>query len=126
MEEEKDNLRIATLFNIKEKKKKKKKKKTKANKESERVADDFATAANDEGGDGGRISSGANPRISLFDISAENFFEDMDTIAKLCGEEERNVAVEQSEIKRMFSSITFLRYGCKELIVSWIFLICCS
>jgi len=111
MEEEKDNLSIATLFNIKEKKKKKKKKKTKANKESERVADDSATAANDEGG--GSTSSGANPRISLFDISAENFFEDMDTIAKLCREEERNAAVEQSEIKRMFSSITFLRYGCK-------------
>jgi general transcription factor 3C polypeptide 2 len=120
MEEENENLTFATLFNIKEKKKKKKKKKTKANKESERVADDSATAANDEGG-GGSTSSGANPKVSLFDISVENFFEDMDTIAKLCGEEERNTAVEQSEIKRMFSSVTFLRYDCKELIVSCIF-----
>jgi general transcription factor 3C polypeptide 2 len=106
MEEAKDNLCIATLFNLKDKKKKKKKKTTtKANKKGKSVADDVsATAPNDDGCD-------ANPSISLLDLSVENFFEYIDTVAKLCGEEERDATVEDSEIKRMFSSVIFLRYA---------------
>jgi general transcription factor 3C polypeptide 2 len=101
MEEAKDNLCIATLFNLKDKKKKKKKKKTKTNKKGKSVADDSATTPNDD----------ANPSISLLDLSVENFFEYIDTVAKLCGEEERDATVEDSEIKRMFSSVIFLRYA---------------
>ncbi|GAU42321.1 hypothetical protein TSUD_25480 [Trifolium subterraneum] len=107
MEEANDNLCIATLFNLKDKKKKKKKK-TKANKKGKSVAVDSATAPNDDGS-GSSTRSDANPRISLFDLSVENFFEYIDTVAKLCGEEERNAAVEESEIKRTFSSVIFLR-----------------
>lgn len=107
MEEANDNLSMATVFNNLKDKKKKQNKKTNADEESEKVAVDSATAPNN-GGSGS--SSDANPRICLFDLSADNFFRDMDTIARLCGEEERNAAVEQSEIKRMSSSVTFLRY----------------
>ncbi|MCI90141.1 hypothetical protein A2U01_0111432, partial [Trifolium medium] len=62
-------------------------------------------------GSGSSTGSDANPRISLFDLSVENFFEYIDTVAKLCGEEERIADVEESEIKRMFSSVIFLRYA---------------
>lgn len=109
MEEAEDNLTIATLlFNIK----KKKKKLIKATKESKAVvvADDSITVRNNDGG-GSNTSGESNLKVSLFNFSVENFFHDMDTIAKLCGEEERNAAVEESEIKRMSSSVTFLRYG---------------
>lgn len=109
MEEAEDNLPNATLFNIKAKKKK-----TKATKEGQTVAvavaDDSITVRNNDGG-GNSTCGDSNLRVSLFDFSVENFFHDMDTIAKLCGEEEHNAAVEQSEIKRMTSSVTFLRYG---------------
>ncbi|KAL5067735.1 hypothetical protein RYX36_018622 [Vicia faba] len=107
MEEAEDNLPIAALFNIK---KKKKKKVTTAKKESKTVAvaDDSITVRNNDGG-GSSTSGDSNIRVSLFDFSIENFFHDMDTIAKLCGEEEHNAAVEESEIKRLSSSVTFLR-----------------
>ncbi|CAK8571434.1 unnamed protein product [Lathyrus sativus] len=83
---------------------------TKATKESKTVAvaDDSITVRNNHGG-GSSTSGDSNLRVSLFDFSVENFFHDMETIAKLCGEEERNANVEQSEIKRMSSSVTFLR-----------------
>lgn len=47
-------------------------------------------------------------KISLFDYSVSNFFKAMDTIDKLCGEEE-DLLLEQSEIQRLSSSVTFLR-----------------
>lgn len=98
MEEANENLSIAKLFDIKKKKKKTTKKKTKANKDG---GGGFASSSS---------SSGATSRISLFDSSAENFFRDMDTIARLCREEERHATLEQSDIQRMSSSVTFLRY----------------
>lgn len=104
MEEANDSLSIAKLFDLKGKMKKKNKKR-KAKKEGNTVAVDSVEAANNGGG---------GVRISLFDFSVENFFRDMDTIARLCGEEERHATLEDSEIQRMSSSITFLRYGGEE------------
>ncbi|KAL2323078.1 hypothetical protein Fmac_027457 [Flemingia macrophylla] len=48
-------------------------------------------------------------RISPFDFSVENFFRDMDAIARLSGEEEPAAAFDQTEIQRISSSVTFLR-----------------
>nr|KYP33911.1 hypothetical protein KK1_045185 [Cajanus cajan] len=59
--------------------------------------------------DGDDVSSTCGFRISPFDFSVESFFRDMDTIARLCGEEEHGATFDQSEIQRMSSSVTFLR-----------------
>ncbi|XP_070666185.1 uncharacterized protein [Malus domestica] len=45
----------------------------------------------------------------MFDDSVENHFRVMDTIAKLCGEAEEDRGVEDGEIQRLSSSVTFLR-----------------
>ncbi|KAK7267961.1 hypothetical protein RIF29_20642 [Crotalaria pallida] len=120
-EEANEELCIAKLFGVKNKKsnltkKKKEKKKAEAVKETvtveeeeEAEGDDSARAADNEEGDGDGASASGGVRISLFEHSVENFFRDMDTIARLCGEEEETVDLEQSEIQRMSSSVTFLR-----------------
>lgn len=51
-----------------------------------------------------------NIRVSLFDNSVDNFFRDMDINSKLCGEVESDFQFDSSEIKRLSSSITFLKY----------------
>ncbi|KAJ1375714.1 AT hook, DNA-binding motif, partial [Sesbania bispinosa] len=107
MEEENDNVCIAKLFDLKGKKKSKKRK---AKKEAETVAvDSTIVVVSANKGGGANTSNGAT--ISLFDFSVENFFRDMDTIARLCRDEEEecDTAIEQSEIQRMSSFITFLR-----------------
>ncbi|XP_015901975.2 uncharacterized protein LOC107434962 isoform X2 [Ziziphus jujuba] len=53
-------------------------------------------------------SHGCRFKVSLFDESVENHFRAMDTISKLCREPEEG-SVDQSEIQRLSSSITFLR-----------------
>lgn len=51
---------------------------------------------------------GAGIRVSVFDYSIENHFNAMDSISNLCGEAETD-SLEESEIQRLSSSITFLR-----------------
>ncbi|XP_057984863.1 uncharacterized protein LOC110640094 isoform X3 [Hevea brasiliensis] len=52
--------------------------------------------------------NGAGINVSLFDYSVENHFKAMDTISKLCGEAETD-SLQEDEIQRLSSSITFLR-----------------
>ncbi|KAB2631564.1 hypothetical protein D8674_009083 [Pyrus ussuriensis x Pyrus communis] len=53
--------------------------------------------------------NGPRVSVSMFDDSVENHFRVMDTIAKLCGEAEEDGGVEDGEIQRLSSSVTFLR-----------------
>lgn len=53
--------------------------------------------------------NGCRFKVSLFDESSENHFRAMDSISKLCGEPEEG-SLDESEIQRLSSSITFLRY----------------
>uniref|UniRef100_A0A2P2K020 Uncharacterized protein MANES_13G012000 n=1 Tax=Rhizophora mucronata TaxID=61149 RepID=A0A2P2K020_RHIMU len=49
-------------------------------------------------------------RVSLFDDSVENHFKAMDKISRFCGEaESESVHLDEAEIQRLSSSITFLR-----------------
>ncbi|XP_027365109.1 uncharacterized protein LOC113872072 isoform X2 [Abrus precatorius] len=108
MEKANDNACIAELFHLKGKKNKtKKKSKNETEPVAAKEAADSATAITVNNGDDVSTSSGV--RISSFDFSVDKFFRSMDTIARLCGEEERDADSEQSEIRRMSSSITFLR-----------------
>ena len=98
-----EELSIAELCGLGKKKKKKtttKKKKAVAS-ETVAVEAENPTKAIEDGSDG-RVN------VSLFDYSSENFFRDMDTIAKLCGQED-DTNTEQNEIHRLYSSVTFLR-----------------
>lgn len=54
------------------------------------------------------LNDGPGVRVSMFDYSAENHLNVMDTISNLCGE---NVdeGLDESDIQRLSSSITFLR-----------------
>lgn len=52
--------------------------------------------------------NGAGIRVSLFDYSVENHFKAMDTISKLCEEAESD-SLQEAEIQRLSSSITFLK-----------------
>lgn len=56
-------------------------------------------------------TSTASPevKVSVFDCSVENHFKAIDAIFKLCGEEEFSVGVEDKEVVRLSSAITFLR-----------------
>lgn len=53
--------------------------------------------------------SGTGAKVSMFDESVENHFRAMDKISELCGEAEEG-ALDENEIQRLSSSITFLRY----------------
>ncbi|CAL0299349.1 unnamed protein product [Lupinus luteus] len=122
---EEEELCIAKLFGVVKNKKKsnaKKKNKPKAEKAvtetvelKEAEAEDSARAVeNNEDddavgvGDGDGDAGSGGVRTSLFDYSVDNYFHYMDTIARLCGENE-DVDFEQSEIQRISSSVTFLR-----------------
>ncbi|KAF3972575.1 hypothetical protein CMV_003925 [Castanea mollissima] len=53
--------------------------------------------------------NGEKVTVLAFDESVENHFKAIDTISKLCGEaEEDDAPIEESEIKRLSSSITFI------------------
>ncbi|XP_019427890.1 PREDICTED: uncharacterized protein LOC109336019 isoform X2 [Lupinus angustifolius] len=123
--EEEEELCIAKLFDVVKNKKKsnaKKKNKTKSEKAvtetvelKEAEAEDSARAVENnedddavgvDDGDGDASSGGV--RISQFDYSVDNYFHYLDTIARLCGENE-DEDFEQSEIQRISSSVTFLR-----------------
>ncbi|XP_061357997.1 uncharacterized protein LOC133302261 [Gastrolobium bilobum] len=106
MEEANEDACIAELFGCKGKKKNNKTKKTAETVGVEAAEDSAIVVAANDGGD---ASTSSGVRISLFDFSVENFFQDMDTIAKLCREEQHYAAFEQSEIQRISSSVTFLR-----------------
>ncbi|TKY53068.1 General transcription factor 3C polypeptide 2 [Spatholobus suberectus] len=101
-----DSACIAELFDFQGKKKNKKK----AKEATETVAVSAEAADSATVNNGGDVTAASGVRISLFDFSVENFFRDMDTIARLCGkEEEHHAAFDQSDIQRMSSSVTFLR-----------------
>lgn len=105
---EEENACIAEVFDFKEKKKKNKKKTAKKRVTfAENEANSPTVVNNDGNEDSAAAASGV--RISLFDFSVENFFRDMDTIARLCGKE-NGAALDQSEVQRLSSSVTFLRY----------------
>ncbi|KAK7342874.1 hypothetical protein VNO80_25832 [Phaseolus coccineus] len=102
MEDREKNTCIAELIDCNEKEKNKKKK---VKQVTQRVALKASAPNPATANNGGDVSV----RIALFDFSVENFFRDMDTIVRLCGKEENGVAIDQSEIQRMSSSVTFLR-----------------
>ena len=57
--------------------------------------------------------NGEKITVLAFDESVENHFKAIDAISKLCGEtctEEDDAPIEESEIKRLSSSITFIRF----------------
>ncbi|XVF32182.1 hypothetical protein REPUB_Repub17cG0059900 [Reevesia pubescens] len=54
------------------------------------------------------MNGGPGVRVSIFDYSIENHFRAMDTISKLC-EESKIEGLDETDIQRFFSSITFLR-----------------
>ncbi|RDX97408.1 General transcription factor 3C polypeptide 2 [Mucuna pruriens] len=99
-----ENACIGELLDLKGKKKKKKKEKKTTKAVAVREEADSATVNNDAD-----VSTASGVRISPFDFSVENFFRDIDTIARLCGKEEHDAAFDQSEIQGMSSSVTFLR-----------------
>ncbi|KAK7313023.1 hypothetical protein VNO77_37356 [Canavalia gladiata] len=108
MEEADENACLAELFDFNRKKNKNKKK---DKRDTETVAaNETASSTAPTVNNGGDVSTSSSVRISLFDFSAENFFRDMDTVARLCGDEERYAAAsDQNEIQRMSSPVTFLR-----------------
>ncbi|GMJ01191.1 hypothetical protein like AT1G19485 [Hibiscus trionum] len=54
------------------------------------------------------MNDGPGAKVSVFDYSIENHFRAMDTISKLC-EEPKNISLDETDIQRFSSSITFLR-----------------
>ena len=103
MEDREKNTCISELLDGNENEKKKKKVKQ----VSQRVAVKASAPNPATANNGGDVSA---VRIALFDFSVENFFRVMETIVRLCGKEEDGAAIDQSEIQRMSSSVTFLRY----------------
>ncbi|ESW17322.1 hypothetical protein PHAVU_007G229800 [Phaseolus vulgaris] len=103
MEERENNTCTTQLIDCNEKEKNKK---GKAKQATQRIAVKASAANSATANNGGDVSA---VRIALFDFSVENFFRDMDTIVRLYGKEEGGAAIEQSEIQRMSSSVTFLR-----------------
>ncbi|CAJ1968670.1 unnamed protein product [Sphenostylis stenocarpa] len=92
----------AELFDCNEEEKNKKKTKEATERLDAKASADSATVSN-----GGDVSTASGVRMSLFDFSVESFFRDMDTIARLCGKEERDAAMDQSAIHRISSSFAF-------------------
>jgi len=107
MEDRENNTCIGELIDCNEKEKNKKRK---AKQATQRVALKASAANSATANNGGDVSAVSGVRIALFDFLVENFFRDMDTIDRLCGKEEGGAAIDQSEIQRMSSSVTFLRY----------------
>ncbi|KAJ4829849.1 hypothetical protein Tsubulata_035047 [Turnera subulata] len=63
-----------------------------------------------EAAEGEPHGDGDGVRVSLFDYSVENHFDAMDAISKLCEETETEPPIpDETEIRRLSSSITFLR-----------------
>ncbi len=101
---------ISKLFSIK---RGKKKKKNNNNKEKDDVPVDSVNAENPSGSS--EDCNGNRVNVSEFDYDVENHFRAMETISKLCGEteeeEEEDDALQETEIHRFSSSVTFLRYN---------------
>uniref|UniRef100_A0A2N9GY86 Uncharacterized protein n=1 Tax=Fagus sylvatica TaxID=28930 RepID=A0A2N9GY86_FAGSY len=99
---------ISKLFSIK---RGKKKKKNNNNKEKDDVPVDSVNAENPSGSS--EDCNGNRVNVSEFDYDVENHFRAMETISKLCGEteeeEEEDDALQETEIHRFSSSVTFLR-----------------
>ncbi|KAK7392586.1 hypothetical protein VNO78_21029 [Psophocarpus tetragonolobus] len=102
MEDPNENACIAEDFDSNHKKKIKKKQKQATKTVILKETAPESVTANNEGDVSG-------VRISLFDFSVENFFQYMDIIARLCGEQEHYAALDRSEIQTISSSVTFLR-----------------
>ena len=47
--------------------------------------------------------------VSEFDYCVDNYFKAIETISKLCGEDDEDYALQQTEIQRLSASLTFLR-----------------
>jgi len=108
MEDREKNACIAQLMDCNKKEKNKKKKKAK--RATEGVAVKTSAANSATANNGADVTAVSGVRIALFDFSVENFFRDMDTIVRLCGQEDDVAGTDQMEIQRMSSSVIFLRY----------------
>jgi hypothetical protein len=96
---------IAELLGIKKRGKKTKKKigrKTAKKEEGDDVAVENPTGSAEDCSNGPRVT------VSAFDYSVENHFGAVDTISQLCGEADDG-GLEESEVQRLASSVTFLR-----------------
>ncbi|KAI4384888.1 hypothetical protein MLD38_002978 [Melastoma candidum] len=62
-----------------------------------------------EGVEGVAAAAGQEVKVSLFDSSVESHVRTMEAIAKICGREESEVSLEDREVIRLSSAITFLR-----------------
>jgi hypothetical protein len=95
---------IAELLGIKKRGKKTKKKIGKTAKKEEGVD----VAVENPTGSAEDCSNGPRVTVSAFDYSVENHFRAVDTISQLCGEADDG-GLEESEVQRLASSVTFLR-----------------
>ncbi|XP_059462909.1 uncharacterized protein LOC132191818 isoform X2 [Corylus avellana] len=98
---------IAELLGIKKRGKKTKTKKnniggTAKEEEGEDVAVENPTGSAEDRSNGPRVT------VSAFDYSVENHFRAVDTFSQLCGEADDG-GLEESEVQRLASSVTFLR-----------------
>ena len=53
--------------------------------------------------------NGDKVTVSKFDYCVDNYFKAIETISKLCGEDDEDYALQQTEIQRLSASLTFLR-----------------
>ena len=53
--------------------------------------------------------NGDRVMVSKFDYCVDNYFKAIETISKLCGEDDEDYALQQTEIQRLSASLTFLR-----------------
>ena len=53
--------------------------------------------------------NGDRVMVSEFDYCVDNYFKAIETISKLCGEDDEDYALQQTEIQRLSASLTFLR-----------------
>ncbi|XP_017415343.1 uncharacterized protein LOC108326375 isoform X1 [Vigna angularis] len=106
MEDREANAYVAQLMDCNEKEKNKKKAAKQATERGSVKTSETNSATENNGAD---VTAVNGVRIALFDFSVENFFRGMDTIIRLCGQEDDVAATDQMEIQRMSSSVTFLR-----------------
>ena len=53
--------------------------------------------------------NGDRVMVSEFDYCVDNYFKAIETISKLCGEDDEDYALQQTEIQHLSASLTFLR-----------------